>query len=183
MIKKLPLLPMTIIALFFVLACSREQSLTDGSFSRLSMARDSIDTTDTIPTPVDTIPDSVWTTIKGLEVRPSSIRNDSVLRLDLKTTNRYPTNSAYLIMNGRIDSSTVYVNVQGIWHSGPAADSTPALGAIQGRGLAPGNYPLKIKLKTQTYTGSVSVTSTQYNFNWAHDSIILIHPKTVQRVP
>ena len=178
---------MVITGLFFVLACRREQSLTEDGASRLAksgLARDSTDTTDKIPThPTDTIPDSVWTTIKGLKITPSGTHNDSVLRLQLETTNTYPADAAWLQISGRLDSSTLFVNVRGMYHGAPSATRIPATGSIAGKITGTGTYPLKIKLKERTFTGSFTATATQYIFNWDHDSVITIHPKTVQRIP
>jgi hypothetical protein len=184
MFKKIPVLPMLVTGLLFALACNKESSLADGDFSAISYGtKDSIPGGDTTrPDTIPHVPDSVFQYIRGLGIKAFNIR-DSSFELFIETTNFYPTANAWLLVAGRLDSSTIYIEPYAVHHSGPATMSTPARHTMRSMPLAPGNYPFIVRLRGHNYTGGLTVTNTQYTFNWTHDSIITIIPKTAHRVP
>lgn len=173
---------MVLTGLLFALACSRESSLEDGRPELRAGIHDTIPGDTTRPDTIPHVPDSVFNVISGLQIRPDAVR-DSALVLFIRTTNFYPTPAATLLIEGSIDSSTLYIAPYGVSHIGLSVISSQAECIMYGQVPAPGNYPLIIKLNGQTYTGSVAATATQYTFNWTHDSIISIIPKTVLRIP
>ncbi|WP_157986375.1 hypothetical protein [Chitinophaga alhagiae] len=180
--KKFPLLPMMLTGLLFALACGKEFSLAENLPEIRAGIRDTIPGDTSRPDTIPHVPDSVFNIISGLQITPDAVR-DSALVLFIKTTDFYPTAAANLLVEGSIDSSTLYIAPYGISHIGPSVISRQATCIMYGQVQPPGNYPLIIKLNGQNYTGSVTATATQYTFNWTHDSIISITPKTVLRVP
>lgn len=176
---------MTLAAALLIIACNKESHLTDPSSARFksslhdSIPIDSTDTTghDTIPYP----PDSAFGKIAGLVITPSS-HADSILKLHIETTNNYPVaNSKVMTLIGNSPDSlhvTVY-SVQPVFPYTPG--SAPAKTDIWKLWNPGMNVPLAISLNGAAYTGSISIAGSNYTISWAHDSIILISPKTFPR--
>lgn len=57
----------------------------------------------------------------------------------------------------------------------------PATATYQAKDLVNGNYIINVKKNNQTYTGKLTVTSTSYAFDWAHDAVMKIEPKLVNK--
>jgi len=178
---------MTLAAALLILACNKESHLTDPAGRLKASLHDSIpiDSIDTIghdTIPHDTIPhDSAFRKISGLVITPSS-HGDSALKFHIETTNNYPVANSKVVTYLGYSPDSLYVNVTGVQPLFPYTPGSAPAKADVWQFWHPGaNVPLTIRLNGRAYTGSVSVAGLNATISWAHDSIILISPKTFPR--
>jgi hypothetical protein len=129
--------------------------------------------------------DSTFRQIKGLVITPSS-PSDSVIKLHIETTNKYPVThtklEAFCARSPAHRPDTIYVNVYGIQPLFPyTPGSAPAKTDLCMKRNPGVNIPFIIEFKNAVYIGSISTKGANYTISWAHDSVVLISPKTFSR--
>lgn len=177
---------MALTGMLLIFACNKESHLTDPSARLRSSLQDSLPGDSTDSTGHDSIPqyptDSVFQTINGLVITPSS-QADSIIELHIETSTNYPVADSRVeahFTGSSLDS--LNVNVYGIQAMYPyTPGSAPAKTDIWKQWNPGVNVPLSVNLNGTVYTGSISITGLNYTISWAHDSLILISPKTFPR--
>lgn len=167
--KRIVLLPLLMLVFACaIFSCSQERSLSKEDISVPG------DSTDTIP-----YTDPAYTPLDGLIITPRS--SGRGIYLDIQTKNYYPHKFVTLMLSNYTLSrwDIIVYNAYPVKPYEPVpsrARDTVFCAHIQGRTMA-----FTIKLRDVKYSGTLTELNNIYTFNWTHDSLITISPKSFSR--
>ncbi|WP_346316839.1 hypothetical protein [Chitinophaga sp. YIM B06452] len=173
--KRIVLLPLFILVVTCtIFSCSQEGELSEED-ARTGDLRDSTDYIDT-----DTIPytDPAYRPLEGLNITPRS--SGRGILLSIETKNYYPHKYVTLMLSN-YNLSFWEITVHNAYPVKPY-DLVPSRARYTVHNFyVRGETSFTIKLRDVKYSGTLTELNNIYTFNWTHDSVITISPKSFSR--